>query len=131
MTRINVVQVETLSRQHLISEFRELPRAFALAHKASINDKPWTNKQPNAYTMGTGHVMFFYDKLGFLADRHKLLILEMQHRGYKPALTGCLREQWQGSIPQGYWKGWEAGMEAIQVNQARIDDRNAGKSFVK
>lgn len=31
MTRINRIPVEELSRQHLVAEYRELPRVFALA----------------------------------------------------------------------------------------------------
>lgn len=73
MTRINVVPVESLHYKHLCAEYRELPRIFALAHKASLSSRPWTNKQPSSYTLGTGHVLFFYDKLQFLADRHKQL----------------------------------------------------------
>lgn len=126
MTRINVVPVETLSRLHLISEYREMPRCFSLAYKASQSNKPWTHKQPKSYTLGQGHVLFFYDKLGFLADRHKQLTAEMLKRGYKPSFTGCLREEWEGSMPKGYWRGYEADSEALRVNQERIDKRLAG-----
>lgn len=123
MTRINVVPVETLCRQHLLAEYRELPRVFALAHKASQSPKPWTDKQPKAYTLGTGHVLFFYDKLAFLAERHKQLTQEMLARGYKPSFTSCLREEWQERIPQGYWKDYTPTEEAIAINMARIADR--------
>ena len=87
MTRINIVPVESLTRQHLLAEYRELPRVFALAHKASLSSKPWTHKQSKEYTLGTGHVIFFYDKLSFLAIRHKQLIAEMEKRGYNANLT--------------------------------------------
>lgn len=123
MTRINVVPVESLCRQHLIAEWRELPRAFALAHKASQAGKPWTNKQPNAYTLGTGHVLFFYDKLGYLSDRHRALTQEMLARGYKPSIISCLREEWQDKIPKGYWKDYEPTQSAFGINTARILER--------
>lgn len=35
MTRINCVPVEELSGPHLVAEYRELPRVFALAEKAA------------------------------------------------------------------------------------------------
>ena len=35
MTRINCIPVEELSTPHLIAEYRELPRVFALAHNAA------------------------------------------------------------------------------------------------
>lgn len=127
MTRINLVPVQSLSRLHLISEYRELPRIFALAHKASISNKPWTHKQPADYKLGTSHCIFFYDKLGFLADRHRLIVSEMLARGYKPALQDDLRGQWQERIPKAYWCGYEATEEALRISQERIDLRNKGK----
>jgi len=126
MTRINIVPVETLTREHLVAEYRELPRVFALAHKASLSSKPFTNRQPKSYTLGTGHVLFFYNKLGYLAERHKLIVNEMLARGYKPMLTTCLREQWEGMIPKGYWQGYAPTDEALMINQERIDKRLSG-----
>lgn len=123
MTRINLVHPSTLSGPHLCAEYRELPRVFALAHKASTSPKPWTNKQPTSYTMGTGHVLFFYDKLGFMAERHKTLVQEMLSRGYKPTLVECLRKQWEASIPQGYWKNYLPDSDAVAINQHRIAER--------
>jgi hypothetical protein len=122
MTRINLVPVETLSRLHLIAEYRELPRVFALAHKASQSSKPWTDKQPKAYTLGTGHVLFFYDKLGFLAERHRQLVNEMIGRGYKPSYTESLVAEWC-HIPQAYWNNYVPTGEALEVNRARILER--------
>lgn len=123
MTRINLIPPSELSGPHLVAEYRELPRVFSLAHKASLSVKPWTDRQPREYTLGTGHVLFFYDKLGFLADRHKELVEEMLHRGYKPAMQGCLRDQWQ-DMPRAYWKGYMVTEEALAVNRARIAERS-------
>lgn len=126
MTRINVIPVEQLCRQHLISEWRELPRCFTLAYKASQSNKPWTDKQPKQFCLGTGHVIFWYDKLSYLAERHAQLTLEMLKRGYKPSFTGCLKEEWQDSIPASYWKDYNPTAEAIAVNLQRINERLAG-----
>ena len=122
MTRINVVPVQELSRQHLISEWRELPRTFALAHKASLSSKPWTSKQPDKYILNTGHVLFFYDKLGFLADRHEKLTQEMLDRGYKPSYTDNLRDVWK-DIPKAYWKDYTPTEDALRINRERIKER--------
>jgi deoxyribonuclease (pyrimidine dimer) len=126
MTRINVVPVESLTRLHLISEWRELPRVFSLAHKASISDKPRTHKQPKNFCMGNGHVIFFYDKLSFLAKRHAELVAEMLSRGYKPTMTTCLKKQWQDKIPSGYWKDYVPTEDAKRLNQERINKRLSG-----
>lgn len=124
MTRINVVPVQELSQKHLCAEYRELPRVFALAHKASISPKPWTDKQPSSYCLGTGHVLFWYDKLQWLSDRHKELTQEMLNRGYKPSYTGCLKAEWEGKIGKAYWKGYVVTEEALMVNRARILERS-------
>lgn len=126
MTRINIVPVETLTRQHLIAEWRELPRVFALAHKASISNKPWTDRQPKQYTTGTGHVLFFYDRLSFLSNRHKALTKEMIDRGYKPSIQGDLQEQWQDSIPASYWRDYRPDDIALAINVERINKRLSG-----
>jgi deoxyribonuclease (pyrimidine dimer) len=123
MTRINVVPVEKLCRQHLIAEHRGLPRVFALTYKASQSTKPWTDKQPKNYILGTGHVTFFYDKLGYLAERHRELTQEMLSRGYNPTFTGCLWQEWSNEIPVCYWKDYVPTEEAIAINLERINER--------
>lgn len=74
MTRINLVPVTELTDQHLIAEYRELPRVFALARiDADI---------PENFVLGKGHVTFFYDKLKFLEKRLAKIIRECQKRGF-------------------------------------------------
>lgn len=125
MTRINLVPVSTLSRLHLIAEYRELPRVFKLAHDAHLSHKnPWMAKQPKDYTLGTGHVLFFYDKLLFLSTRHKQLVEEMLSRGYVPQFTGCLQTLWCNRIPAHYWKDYIPTEAAIVVNKQRIAERS-------
>lgn len=126
MTRINVVPVETLTQQHLVAEYRELPRIFALAHKASVSPKPWQHKQPKEYTLGTGHVIFFYDKLGWLNERHQQLVQEMLKRGYKPSFTAWLSDEWESKIPPAYWRSYIPTPEAIAINVERINKRLSG-----
>lgn len=123
MIRINVVPVETLTREHLIAEYRWLPRVFKLAFNASLSPKNWTLRQPKEYTMGTGHVLFFYDKLGYLVNRYKRLVDEMIHRGYKPGMHFCLKETWGELIPDSYWKDYLPTREALRINQEWIDKR--------
>lgn len=126
MTRVNVIPVKKLTQKHLCAEYREIPRILALAHKASVSSKPWTSKQPENYTLGTSHCIFFYDKLNFIAKRHKEIIAEMLSRGYKPTMTTCLKEQWQDKIPKGYWKDYVPTELALQINKERIDKRLMG-----
>lgn len=119
MTRINCVPVEELSGPHLVAEYRELPRVFALAQKAALRGN---FSQPQAYTLGKGHVLFFYTRLNYLAKRHAELIAEMKRRGYKPSFTGVRREDFP-DMPDVYWSDWEPTAEALRINRERIKER--------
>lgn len=74
MTRINVIHPKRLTDQHLLAEYRELPRVFSLA-RVDYNPVP-------RYTMGTGHVRFFYSRTGYLAARQSAIIAECLSRGF-------------------------------------------------
>lgn len=88
MTRINVIPPAELTDQHLLAEYRELPRIFALARP----DVP----APPRYILGAGHVRFFYTRTGYLSRRQAALIAECQARGFAvqhtsapPPVPGC------------------------------------------
>jgi len=75
MTRINAtVPPKKLCDQHLIAEYREILRVFKLARR--------TNTAPKKFTLGTGHVSFFYDKLKYAHNRFQLLRREVLDRGF-------------------------------------------------
>ncbi len=120
MTRINCVPVDELSGPHLVAEYRELPRVFALAEKAAHRGGI---TQPDVYTLGKGHLLFFYTRLGYLARRHSELVQEMKRRGYKPSFNGVLRSDFP-SIPDEYWGDWQPTPQAMQINRARIQERS-------
>ncbi|WP_323012649.1 pyrimidine dimer DNA glycosylase/endonuclease V [Castellaniella sp.] len=123
MTRINCVPVEELSGPHLIAEYRELPRVFALAEKAAHRGNI---SQPPTYTLGKGHLLFFYTRLGYLAQRHAELIAEMRKRGYKPTFSGVRREDFPDA-PDAFWCDWTPTGEAMALNRARIKERSGNK----
>lgn len=128
MTRINAVAVETLTQQHLVAEYRELPRVFALVEKAiQRGEKPSDKRNPLNYTLGTGHVRFHYNKLAYLAERQKQLVNEMLKRGYKPQHTDCLHAQFKDKIPAAWWQDYTPTRAAIEINQERINLRLQGK----
>jgi len=79
MTRINTVHPSDLTNEWLIAEWRELPRIVneLEKHPQRFN----INKIPDQYTLNTGHVMFFRDKLLYLARRHRLIRKELRKRG--------------------------------------------------
>lgn len=125
MTRINCVAPALLHGKHLVAEYRELPRVFGLVRDAAARgERPDLDAIP-AYTLGRGHVRFFYPRLGYLADRHAALVTEMVARGYKPSFVGSLREV-HGYIDLGWWGDWEPDSAAIILNIARLEDRIPG-----
>ena len=126
MTRINVVPVEELTTKHLVAEYRENPRVFALSHKAYINKTKWYNKQPSFYQLGHGHVYFFYNRLKYISTRQKQLVDEMIKRGYNPQFTECLEQQWKDKFPANYWNDYVPTEHALQINRERIKQRLGG-----
>lgn len=80
MTRINLIPAEELSDQHLLAEYRELPRIV----NAVIKGKAIFKNIPDSYRLGNGHVKFFYNKIRFLSERFKQIYLEMKFRGFNP-----------------------------------------------
>jgi hypothetical protein len=118
MTRINCVPVEELSVKHLVAEYREIARVYALAINAhKRGDDPLTHGE--VYTLGTGHVRFFYSRLGYVCSRHRALIAEMLHRGYNP----IHRVVNQPDLPSNWMRDWVPDESAIAINRARIIER--------
>lgn len=85
MTRINLVPVQELHDQHLFAEWREikmvpksLARSLAARGLAGV-----LRSIPPQYTLGRGHVSFFYDKGAYLFNRYESLTDELLLRGYQ------------------------------------------------
>lgn len=128
MTRINCVPVEELCDQHLLAEYRELPRVFGLVQGAiARGEQPHDRRNPLAYTLGRGHCRFFYPRLLFLHWRHLSLVKEAQARGFQLTFTYSLRGQ-HGDIPSAWWGDWEPGAAALALNRARLAERLATMS---
>jgi deoxyribonuclease (pyrimidine dimer) len=117
MTRINCVPPSELCGKHLVAEYRELPRVFTLVRDAiARQERP---AHTDRYTLGKGHVRFFYTRLTWLARRQADLIAEMQRRGYRtsfgaPTLDG---------FPQEWCGDWEPTADALRINRERIAAR--------
>lgn len=79
MTRINVgVMPHELHDRHLLAEHREIVRI----PNAINNNKAKFDGIPEYFKLGTGHVKFFYDKIGYLFKRYILLHQECIKRGF-------------------------------------------------
>lgn len=79
MTRINLIDVEELSDQNLLAEYRELPRC--IKQDFDLSDAP---KQ---YTLGKGHMKWAAQYPGFLIGRYYQICNELVYRGFKLKYT--------------------------------------------
>ncbi len=122
MTRINCIDPQELTGPHLVAEYRELPRIFTLARAAiERGEQPDDPRNPRHYTLGKGHVRFFYPRLGFLVKRQQALIEEMLRRGYQPSYRTT--EHLIAGIPAPWCADWQPDEAAIAINKARITER--------
>lgn len=124
MTRINLVDPKLLVRQHLIAEYRELPRIYYLVLAAIDRGEDAGTAyalSPGSYTLGTGHCRFFYTRLGWLCDRFDSLVGEMQRRGIKTTYTEAPPQAL--AIPREWWGPWEPTPACVAINVARINER--------
>lgn len=84
MTRINCISPEFLSGKHLVAEYCELPRVFDLSLSAQLRGDTLVDYAKLNYTLGKGHVKFFYSRLAWCLTRQEALVEEMKRRGYSP-----------------------------------------------
>lgn len=112
MTRINTIKPCKLTDQHLLAEHRELPRIFGQAYDAYMAGRKV--QASSRYTLGKGHVVFFYDKLEWLATRHRALTLECVSRGFKV--------QQEPIVPPAEIQSveWEPTAADMEVNLERL-----------
>lgn len=125
MTRVNLVHVEDLADQHLFAEWREIKMVPAKVRKNLANAVPM-DKLPPKYTLATGHVRFFYDKLGWLYLRFQDLTRELRQREYNiPSdfdinAYGIFLHEMPGDLVRS---AWIPTPEEIKINVDRIEER--------
>ncbi len=115
MTRINSsIRPIQLVDAHLFAEYRELkriPNTIKLG-RAVIKDIP------EQFTLGTGHVKFFYDKLKYLHNRSNSLYEELIRRKYNiEDYSSCFED-----LPPHLYNDWDDG-EAKSIIVERITER--------
>jgi len=112
MTRINVgVDPSELTTKHLIAEHREIKRIPNCIKSGRFN----MANQPRVFTLGTGHVKFFYDKILFLQKRYKTIHDECLRRGFN---VSDYSDSFVG-VPQKYMNDYEP----TEIDRAIIIER--------
>lgn len=123
MTRINCVPVQELTDAHLGAEYRELPRVFGLVRAAiKRGERPNDPRYPRDYTLGSGHVLFFYPRLAWVQDRYDQIVSECFVRERAVRFTECdthgIGHEWFGA--------WQPRDLDFAINRARIAARLRG-----
>ena len=119
MTRINAgIPVQQLNGKHLIAEHREIKRVPNLVRYNIEKGNPISGIPPK-FTLGKGHVKFFYDKLGYLLNRYKEIYQECLSRGYN---IQNYENAWEG-IPEELMSDYNPTQEDISIIQQRINER--------
>lgn len=79
MTRINIgIKPSELCDKHLLAEHREIKRIPNIIKSGRFS----LDNIPKHFTLGTGHVRFFYNKLLFLKNRYISIHKECIRRGF-------------------------------------------------
>ena len=118
MTRINTgYAVQLLTNKHLMAEHRELKRIPNVVSRGRYNLKT----APKEFTLGKGHVSFFYDKLGYLKKRYIELYNECRSRGLN---IQNYESSWDG-IPPELMNDYTPTEKDIRIITERINDRLA------
>lgn len=116
MTRINCgIPVEELSRKHLQAEHREIKRIPNCVAKGRYS----MNGQPSEFTLGTGHVKFFYDKLLYLKKRYEELYFECRKRNIAVQYYGSA---WD-SVPEELMNDYIPSERDTMIVRDRINER--------
>ena len=128
MTRINLIDPKELSDQHLMAEWREIKMVPA-ALRRSLKTKSIESilkSIPNNYTLGTGHVRFFYDKMIYLKNRYEILTKELLNRGYNLKNTETF-DSYTKDLPKEFLLDYEPTENAIGIITSRISEKIAMK----
>lgn len=119
MTRINCgIPVKELSNKHLIAEHREIKRVPNAVRSGRVN----LESIPEKFTLGTGHVRFFYDKLLYLKNRYMELYKECRRRGFN--VTNFI-DSWN-NLPERLLNNYEPTEEDKEIVRKRINERLRG-----
>lgn len=116
MTRINAgVRPRELPTQLLVAEWNELPRIPTLC-----KGNPNLKGLPTEFTLGTGHVRFFYNKLLYLEKRYLELFQESKRRAL--SFFNDVTEIFDRTLlpHEFWWNDWQETEQARKLVVYRI-----------
>lgn len=115
MTRINVgYDPKRLTTKHLLAEHREMKRVPNQVKSGKVKVKHIPE-----FRLGTGHVHFFTDRLGYLLKRYKQVYAECKRRGFN---VQDYSNAWVG-IPQDLMGDYTPTDSDSKLIEDRINSR--------
>ncbi len=100
MTRINTgIRANELPDKLLLAELREIKRIPNVIAKGNYR----MENIPERFTLGTGHVKFFYNKLEYLLERYNELRDEAIKRGFN---VSDFNDAWS-NVPSMLMNGYQ------------------------
>lgn len=118
MTRINSnIDVTSLSDEHLLAEHREIKRLPSVLNKAIKSGS--IKKIPGSFRLGSGHVLFFLDKMKFVKTRYEALHNECIRRNFN---VTDFSENFN-NIDNAYFNDWKCSNSDNAIVKTRIVER--------
>ncbi len=121
MVRINLLNPNSLSDQHLIAEYNEILMLIGFIQKFPLLELTII---PKNYTLGKGHINFFKNKLTYIKNRHEQIKKEMLKRKFKPTKTLKLNHK---SLTNKHKNNYKPTQEAKQLIKQRIKQKIKSK----
>lgn len=118
MTRINAgIYPSELCNKHLLAEHREIKRIPNTIKSGKVD----LDNIPEEFTLGRGHVKFFYNKLLYLKKRYIEIYNELRHRDFNVTYFGDSFKD----LPVELYNDWlvSSEMRARSVVAQRINEK--------
>ena len=123
MTRINLIDVSIMTDQHLLAEYRELPR-IVNDWKKRYSDIKFYKAIPNKFCLGQGHIKFFWNKIQFLIQRYGLIVGELLKRNFAVKQTSIVDNEISHLLSiDANQITWNPTDEDIAISQQRITEK--------
>jgi hypothetical protein len=114
-----------MSNQHLLSNHREIKRI----PNCIIKGRYKLPTKALQYTMGVGHVAFFYDKIAYLDERYHELYDECISRGYNVTYYGDVFKQLTDDKYKHLVNHWTPTKKDLNVCRTRIAEKICSKIY--
>lgn len=126
MTRINAnIDPKNLIDQHLLAEYREMVRIPNAVNKDYAKAIAAIKNAPKSFKLGTGHVVFHYDKLQYLHKRFNAIKAELTKRN----IQNNMEDDMFHNLPQDLYNDVDLTY-ANHIVMERIVERISGMSRV-